>query len=79
MGFVILEPEECVGHIIGVALKEKQGSPESFTEGKMIGNNDSAVRACSRSTFLSQQYVVFHVKGQDEAAMASGKDELFRI
>jgi|MudIll2142460700_1097286.scaffolds.fasta_scaffold1517165_1 hypothetical protein len=27
MGFVILEPEESVGHIlVGMALKEKQGS-----------------------------------------------------
>jgi hypothetical protein len=29
MGFVILEPEECVGHIlVGMALKEKQDSLE---------------------------------------------------
>ena len=45
----------------------------------MIRNNDAAVRARSRSTFLSQQYIVFHIKGQDDAALASGKDELFRI
>jgi len=45
----------------------------------MIGNNDAAVRACSRSILLSQQHIVLHVKGQDDAALASGKDELLRI
>ena len=45
----------------------------------MIGNNDAVVRTCSRSIFLRQQHIVFHVKGQDDAALASGKDELLRI
>ena len=45
----------------------------------MIGNNDAAVRARSRLTFLSEYYIVFHVKGQDDAALVVGKDELLRI
>lgn len=45
----------------------------------MIGNNDAAVRACSHRIFLSQQHIVFHVKGHDDAALASGKGELIGI